>query len=213
MSVQRSNGNFAGTTHGYAGLDGSAGNNASPRGGAMRTVADGVVQTGTVETRYYRAGTGPAVLLLSRCAADDPSAETLFSALAAGCRVTAPVLPCAVRNARRGPQAISVSGWLRDFMDVVGLERASIVADGVLGTQTLAFAAAEHDRVDRIVLVNHDAPDPLVAGATREDTLRRSGHPLLIVRLNPASAEEVTNAAAILTFLTAERSGERGTSP
>ena len=184
-SGHESNGNF--------GIDAAAG-------------TDGVLHAGAVETRYRRAGVGPAVLLLGDGDVAESRYAELFRALATRCRVTASVLPAGIRNgAREAPAPVSFSSWLRGLMDGLGLERASIVVDRGLAVLALAFAAAERDCVERLVLLSSDEPDPWVGDDVSAETLQRAGYDVLVVRTGgePApGALQPATAAVVAAFLT-----------
>lgn len=177
---------------------------------------EGVVQAGDVETRYRRAGQGPAVLLLGTHELGDARHAALFLALARAFRVTRPQpFPVDRPRGARAPTR-PVSAWLRGLMDGLGLERASIVADDAFGVVALGFATAEPDRVDRLVLLDGDLRDPAIPGAAHEDRLRASGHPLLIVRWGRAGSPDgdaEAGLAAVLRFLGARSGGAQAAAP
>lgn len=145
-----------------------------------------VVQAGSTETRYCRAGSGAPVLLLGAGGMAGPFVLPLFHALAGSFRVIAPEPP-----GDAGGDGVPVCRWLRDVIDGLGLARPSIVADESLGVACLSFALADPERVERLVLVRRDGAldDPL------EDALALSGHPLLLLH----AGEDVERCAAELT--------------
>ena len=94
------------------------------------------VRAGDRVTRYFRAGAGRVVLLLRPVAA---AAEWAAAAaeLAARCRVIVPDIP----------EAPDFTAWLGDFLDGLGLESVTILADPALGGAAREFAALEPERV------------------------------------------------------------------
>ena len=160
------------------------------------TAVRAAVDAGALTTSYLRAGGGAAVLLL-RAPRRDGAADPLFGALAERFRVIAPDA-CAPAPARDGVPDPPFSSWLRDFLDGLGLTRASIVAEEELGLRALSFALSDPARVASLVLLFRDAPDPLLPGGDGADLLGRSGHPLLVVRL---VAGDAGTAAGIVDFL------------
>ncbi|AKF09324.1 alpha/beta fold hydrolase [Sandaracinus amylolyticus] len=112
-----------------------------------------VLQTGTTETRYQRAGRGSPVLLLFTDATADALGARLFERLAAGFRVIAPTLP----------PGVEIASWLRDLIEGLGLIRPAIVADEPFVVASLALSTQEPDRVGAIVVLAraaHDGEDP-----------------------------------------------------
>lgn len=153
-----------------------------------------VVQAGSTETRYHRAGSGAPVLLLGAGGMAGPLVLPLFHALAGSFRVIAPEPPD-----DGGGDGVPVCRWLRDVIDGLGLTRPSIVAEESLGVASLSFALADPERVDRLVLVRRDsapvAPRDGALDDPLEDALALSGHPLLLLH----AGEDVERCAAELT--------------
>ena len=115
-----------------------------------------VVSDGPTETWYLRAGTGPAVLLLS---ADAGAREALLRALAAQGRVTAPEPPSWLVDGRAPPGAETVATWLRGFLDGTGITPAAIVADPSFATAAHDLALAEDHPVS-VLVVSNGSLDP-----------------------------------------------------
>lgn len=111
-----------------------------------------VLSAGGVETAYLRVGAGAPVVVL-RAGAADGAASPLVLALADRFRVLAPVPPAGL--AGRGDDAFAA--WLRDVLDGLGVDGATIVAEGAMAPPALAFALADPLRVRRIALVIEDA--------------------------------------------------------
>ncbi len=127
---------------------------------------EAVVQTNGSETVYRRAGSGRPVLLLVRDAA---LRDRLLSDLSGGCRVVAPVMPPEVADAASGPARGEVGGgpgadgdapfgaWLRGVIDGLGLSAPALVAGPELAPAVLAFAVADPDRAERVVVLGGPA--------------------------------------------------------
>ena len=108
---------------------------------------------GDTETRYLRAGCGPAVLLVVSASQTVGSSDNglgafdrLVDALAAHCRVFVP----------DADPALPFSEWLRGFMDGLGLVSASLVADDAVGVHAFDFARTHPERVDRVAILRSE---------------------------------------------------------
>lgn len=122
------------------------------------TATRATAYAGASATDYAHAGRGPTVVLIgSRL--DHP----LFTALAAQFRVVAPHLPCRAADPGADAPAPPFSAWLRDFLDCLGIARASLVIEEPFGVGALQFCLTDATRVDRVVLLIGDATDPTVA--------------------------------------------------
>lgn len=154
---------------------------AGPRAGSegIRLV-EALVQTGSTETAYIRAGYGLPVLLLDEhCATpllDDPVARALTESY----RVIAPRLdpaflldtasdrPGSSRPGSDRDQAAGAADWLRGVIDGLGLDRPRIVGSTRQAALLETFARSDLYRVDRLALLDrgsaartdeHDGPD------------------------------------------------------
>jgi hypothetical protein len=141
--------------------DGSAG---SATAGAFlhryshQMLAHAVLDAGGTETVYARLGTGRTLVLLQgEAAVPDAGPSPLLLALASRFRVIAPWRPTS-----RGAPATQAAfdGWLRDFLDGIGADAASLVADGDLVLPTLHFAAGDPTRAARTALLLREPADP-----------------------------------------------------
>ncbi|HSQ32832.1 MAG TPA: alpha/beta hydrolase [Gemmatimonadaceae bacterium] len=112
------------------------------------------VVAGDLNTHYYRAGRGEPLLLL----ADD---ESLRSGLLAGIprqlRVLAPDSPASVFSESAEPG--DFAAWLRSFLDALGLQRVTLVADAGFAAMALGFARTESERVTRLVVLQRGSRD------------------------------------------------------
>ena len=125
------------------------------------------VRAAGVTTRYRRAGTGPALLLL--CDASDPRFAPLLEALAPSHRVIAPVC---------GPDddvACSLLDRLTSFLDGLGLATALVVGVGRSAGPAAALARLHADRVEALVLVGEPDGDPAAHVALVRGALARQG--------------------------------------
>lgn len=137
-----------------------------------------VVLTGSTETHYRRAGSGPLVLLLSGTGGEISGGQ-LFRELSEQFRVIAPRMPAA---AGEGSIPLALSSWLRDLIDGLGLVRPHLVAEEAFGIAALRFAMVDPERVGRLVIVCRDHTDPAAPYDVLSDVLEHSGIPLLLLR-------------------------------
>ena len=147
-----------------------------------------MVRAGTTVTSYERTGAGNPVLLLVGPDADiaTPFWQAIRRAIGAQFRLVVP------DPAPTG----DLSGWLGGFLDGLGVEGASMVADEKVGVAVIGFALLAPDRVSRLVLVSSGCPDfPDLDGAIGD---RKSTHPLLVVR---AQGDPEAVAASVVKFL------------
>jgi pimeloyl-ACP methyl ester carboxylesterase len=149
------------------------------------------VHCGAQQTAYARAGSGPAVMVLTR---NNAEASTPWFELARSFRVILPDLeqPCGCKP--DGPD------WLTDFFDALGLPRASLVADEHYALPALHFALTAPERIASITLLRKDESgqgsfEPLT------DVLAGRGLPMLLLPLTtaePLSAQ----LSLLIAFLT-----------
>ncbi|HVK83270.1 MAG TPA: hypothetical protein VM513_04135 [Kofleriaceae bacterium] len=151
----------------------------------MSSSAEAVLQTGEIETRYVRAGTGAPMLLLFHTALTDPLAAALFAQLAARYRVVAPHVPAGV-----GSPGMPLATWLRALVDGLGLVRPTAIADESLAGTLLGFSLVDPGRIAGVVAVCRDDADP----ATSVGMLH-AAHGLLVVAVD--SAEQPAKSAEL----------------
>ena len=143
-----------------------------PVSAALRsTVHRAIVDSGTIETEYLRAGCGPTVLYLGGALAGAAQREALFAALAARFRVIAPQSTSLLAMA--GPDdggGSAFSRWLVGMLDGLGVTRASLVVEAPLAAEAARFAGEHPARLDRVVLLGGaartEATDSLPATLT-----------------------------------------------
>ena len=98
------------------------------------------VVAGETDTPYTRAGRGEPVVIL---AADRDTAARLLTDLPRRFQAIAP-----------DPRVHSdFSGWLRGFLDALGLPAASLIADSAFAPDAIYFALHEPDRVNRMAFI------------------------------------------------------------
>jgi pimeloyl-ACP methyl ester carboxylesterase len=152
-----------------------------------RPAEEAVLQTGAVETTYTRAGAGKPLLLLFPKGLGDELATALFTRLAERFKVVAPVTP-------EGGQ--SLSKWLREVIDGLGLEKPVVVAEETLVGGLLGFALVDPGRVGGVVAVCRDDADPASSVGMVQAT-----QGLLVVAVDTAAslAESAATAASEIT--------------
>lgn len=152
------------------------------------TVSDGVT-----DTPYRRAGRGAPVVVLA--AAESRAEGALLATLPHEFRLIlpdVPVLPVAARD-----ESLAFPGWLRGFLDGLGLGGVAIVAEERFGAAALGFALLEPERVERLVFLLDGVMEVSHLGAVA-DSLRTSGVPVLVSWL---AADAAASAAEIGRFL------------
>ena len=103
-------------------------------------------------TRYRRAGTGSAVLLL--CCVGDSRFEPLFLELSRRHRVIAPLHPASDDEPGDG------IACLAGFFDGLGLATVPVVGVDRCAGPAAAFASRHPERVERLVLLGEDVGAP-----------------------------------------------------
>lgn len=108
----------------------------NPPSPARLTGALAEVRVGDLTTRYRRCGSGRPVVVLQPADDDDTAPSRLAELLSDHCRVIVPELPAGVTDA---------AAWLRDFLDALGIERATVVVPEQLGITALALGGPTPD--------------------------------------------------------------------
>jgi pimeloyl-ACP methyl ester carboxylesterase len=127
--------------------------------------------------RYVRKGSGPPVVLVHGIASSVYSWADVIPALAESHDVIALDLP-GFGGSDIPPPGFSAARYvtvLRGFLDALGLARVRLVGHSLGGAVASAFAAAEPERVERLVLV--DAAGFNLAPEDRPWLLRVGGWP------------------------------------
>jgi hypothetical protein len=109
------------------------------------------VRVGDHVTRYVRRGTGtPPVIMLGPNARREPIWAPLVDALAASHRIVVPQPPDAETE---------YVGWLRGFIEGIGLSSVVLIAGGQSRPHALDLAAVDEFTVRKLVLVPSDDDD------------------------------------------------------
>lgn len=115
------------------------------------------VRVGGVDMHYVEVGSGPVLLLLHGLGASTFSFRRLLPLLAPHMRAIAVDLKGFGYSDRPSDGDYSLSAHaraVRDFMDVMGIERASVLGHSLGGAIAMHLAAAFPERVERLVLVS-----------------------------------------------------------
>ena len=103
----------------------------SPSSPARNAEAVAEVRVGELTTRYRRSGSGRPVVVLQPVTDADDASPRLPELLNEHCRVIVAEVPAGATDA---------AAWLRDFLDALGIERATVVIPEQLGIATLDLA-------------------------------------------------------------------------
>jgi len=133
-----------------------------------------LVCDGTAETPYTRAGCGSTLVLV---AADAEVRQSLVAALSRRFCVIAPDTPVPSDPAVAGT---TFSGWLSGFLDALGADRVTLVADGRFGAAVIAFAGIDPDRVESVVIVFRGAAEASEHRTAIAARIRRANDLLLL---------------------------------
>jgi pimeloyl-ACP methyl ester carboxylesterase len=132
--------------------------------------------------RYHRAGAGRPILILRSALEAQPFWAELDAALTSAFRVLTPDVPAA---------EVDVAAWMRGFLEGVGLDRVTIIAEGSLCIAALEMALLNSDQVQRLVLVPAGHTSETGLDGTLATSLAGVAVPLLVIRRGMASAEAV----------------------
>jgi hypothetical protein len=169
-------------------------------GSAPAPPIQAVVHTGELETRYWRTGSGPSVLLLLREGVSTPAGRSLMTELARSCRVFVPEIQ--TPTAGGGLPHGDLVSRLRALVDGLGLLRPSIVADETFALAALAFTLADPHRAGRLLITTRQ---PLIGsdtGGVLEDVVGRCGHPVLLLQLEPGADAPAAASTQVLQMTT-----------
>src|SRR5450756_1607516 len=108
------------------------------------------------DVHYVRAGSRPPVVLLHGVLGSHRRWAPLVSLLAEDCTLIAPdLLGHGDSSTPRGDYSLGAhAGGLRDLLDELGVQRATLVGHSLGGGVALQFAWLFPERVERLVLVS-----------------------------------------------------------
>jgi len=111
---------------------------------------------------YRDAGRGPALLLIHGMAGSSVTWRALIPQLSKNYRVIAPDLLGHGESAKpRGDYSLGAFAvWLRDFLDELGVDRATIVGQSLGGGLAMQFAHQHRDYCERLVLIGSGGLGP-----------------------------------------------------
>ncbi len=111
---------------------------------------------------YVDEGEGETLLLVHGMAGSSATWRHLIPRLARDCRVVAPDL--LGHGASDKPRSdYSLGGfavWLRDFMDALGIARATVIGQSLGGGIAMQFAYQHRQRCERLVLIGSSGLEP-----------------------------------------------------
>ncbi len=128
-------------------------------------------QVGGLTAHYLTAGEGPPLILLHGDGHTARSWLWVIPALARTHRVYAPFLPGFGTTAKPGDYSPTFfAGFVRDFLDTLGIERAAVVGNSAGGLVALHLALSAPQRVTALGLVDSaglgQEVNPALAGLT-----------------------------------------------
>jgi pimeloyl-ACP methyl ester carboxylesterase len=147
-------------------------------------VVRAAVHAAGARMEYWRGGSGPAVLLTHASTADPDWHAPWLRVLAGRFRVFAPY--------PWGEEDQPLALRLQHFLDGLGLERVGVITDQTHAAEVLWLALAEPERIERIVIVLPEHPDPECLAWLPPDRIERSRQPVLVMRLAALGAAAPT---------------------
>ena len=137
---------------------------------AMTEIA---LSTGPTALHYHDAGSGPVVMLIHGLISDHRTWDAEIDMLGRTHRVIAPDLPGHGQSARlSGDYSLGAhAAALRDLLDILGIDRVTLVGHSLGGGIAMQFAYLFPDRVDGMVLVSSGGLGPDLNPALRLATL------------------------------------------
>ncbi len=121
------------------------------------------VEAGGLHTNYHEMGAGPPVICLHGSGAGVTGYENwhgIMPALAQDYRVLAPDIVGFGFTQRPDSESYNIKVWTRhvlDFMDAMGIDKASFVGNSFGGALALALALRNAHRVDKLILMGTPA--------------------------------------------------------
>jgi hypothetical protein len=130
--------------------------------------------------RYHRAGAGRPLVLLRTAASADSLWPELEEHLVSRYRVFTPELP---------PDCEDVAGWVKGFLEGVGLDRVVVVATEPCCLSALELTLLGVAQIERLVLVPGGLANETGLDGTLATTYAGVPVPLLVVRRGLSAAE------------------------
>jgi hypothetical protein len=106
------------------------------------------VRVGEHVTRYVRRGTGPSIVLVGTDANTNPVVLPLITKLAPNHRLIVP----------QTPSADDLAGWLRGFIEGIGLADIAVVMSGVPAAAASELAATDDFTIRKLVVLPPSSP-------------------------------------------------------
>ncbi len=137
------------------------------------------------DVRYVRAGSGPVVVLIHGILGSRLSWARLVSLLERDFTVIAPDLFGGGDSARSGRDYTlgGHAGRLRDLLDALGIERATLVGHSLGGGVAMQFAWLFPDRCERLVLISSGGLGRELGLILRAPTLPGAGWVLPLISM------------------------------
>jgi pimeloyl-ACP methyl ester carboxylesterase len=112
------------------------------------------VPAGPIDTFFLEAGAGPSIVLLHGLGATNASMLPTLADLSHDYRVLAPDLPGFGESGKpmRTYDPAFFAGWLHDFLNAAGVERATLIGNSMGGRIAIEMALRHPARVDKLVL-------------------------------------------------------------
>ncbi len=158
------------------------------------------IEFGGSSTRYMKAGEGPPLVLLHGIGTSALEWNRAMQALARGRSVYAPDLLQPERRDHAGYSPASLADFVAEFMDAVGIERASVVGNSLGGLVALRLALSRPDRVDALGLVDSAGLGREVTPVLSSATLPGLGEAAIYWAKTPVGAVQRSLARATLLF-------------
>ena len=141
------------------------------------------VRVGEHVTRYVRRGSGPSVVVIGADAEANPLWTPLVEQLTAAHRVVVPQAP---------PSGTDVSGWLRGFIEGIGLSSIVLIAGSTASSAALDLAITDDFTVRRLVLLPSGENN---GGGTADRPMGQAADRTLWVLPNWSLAESLSHIA------------------
>ena len=141
------------------------------------------VRSADYTTRYVRVGAGQPVIVIDTTFNAGSLWPELIGRLADGRRVILPE-----------PQGGNdrFVGWLRSFLDGMGLPPVTLMATGELCVPSLEFALLEPERVKRLVLIPAGSAEETGLTSTIRPSLGTASVSMLVVRRDSIATEAIS---------------------